>query len=79
MTLQAMEVLHKEGLIRSIGISNFNEFQINRIIKEASVVPAVHQIECHPYLNEDKHLEYCRSHGIAVTAYAALGSPKRPW
>lgn len=74
-----MEELQKEGLVRSIGISNFNEYQIKKIIREGTVVPAVNQIECHPYLNEEEHLKFCKQNGILITAYAPLGSPKRPW
>ena len=71
--------LQKEGLIKNIGVSNFNEFQISRIIKETNVVPAVHQIEIHPYLINQQMVDFCHSHKIIVTAYSPLGSPDRPW
>nr|XP_039262685.1 aldo-keto reductase family 1 member B7-like isoform X2 [Styela clava] len=78
-TWKEIEKLQKEGLARSIGISNFNEYQINRILKDCSIKPAVHQIESHPYLADVKHIEFCKGNGIAVVAYAALGSRTRYW
>ena len=76
---QAFIELQKEGLIKNIGISNFNEYQISRIIKETNVVPSVHQIEIHPYLINQSMVDFCQSNKIAVTAYSPLGSPDRPW
>jgi len=78
-TWKAFIELQKEGLIKNIGISNFNEYQISRIIKETNVVPSVHQIEIHPYLINQSMVDFCQSNKIAVTAYSPLGSPDRPW
>jgi len=78
-TWKAFIELQKEGLIKNIGVSNFNEYQISRIIKETNVVPSVHQIEIHPYLINQSMVDFCQSNKIAVTAYSPLGSPDRPW
>ena len=74
-TWQAMEALVSEGLVRSIGVSNFSAKKIDDIFTYAKVAPSVLQVEVHPYWRQDALLSYCGEKGIHVTAYSPLGSP----
>lgn len=78
-TWRGMEECVKLGLTRSIGLSNFNSEQIDRVLSIAQIKPVMNQVECHPNLNQRKLREFCASRDMAVTAYSPFGSPKRPW
>ena len=71
-TWRGMEECYKQGLTKAIGLSNFNSKQITRILENCTVKPANLQIECHPYLNNNKLVEFCQIRGITVMAYAPL-------
>ena len=72
---QAMEELVSEGLVKSIGLSNFNQSQVRRILECASIRPVMLQIESHlGFLNQEM-IDFAKSMGMLVTAYSPLGSP----
>lgn len=78
-TWSGLEEGYEAGLVKSIGVSNFNSEQIKRIIDNAKVKPVMNQVECHPYLNQSELIAFCRANGVQLTAYSPLGSPDRPW
>ncbi|ALC44334.1 ARY, partial [Drosophila busckii] len=76
-TWHAMEDLVRLGLVRSIGVSNFNMEQMQRIIQCSSSKPVVNQVEIWPGLVQKDLVDYCRYNGIIVTAFSPLGQPDR--
>jgi len=78
-TWAAMEMLVEKGLVKSLGISNFNAAQTQRLLDSCTIKPVTNQVECHPYLNNEKLRQFSAEKGIILTAYAPLGSPSKPW
>ncbi|CAF4682018.1 unnamed protein product, partial [Rotaria sp. Silwood2] len=76
-TWKAMEKLVDLKLTRSIGISNFNQSEIEEILKIARIKPTVHQIELHPYFNQHDMREYCIKHNISIISYYPLSNLKQ--
>uniref|UniRef100_UPI0040297413 aldo/keto reductase n=1 Tax=Lachnospira eligens TaxID=39485 RepID=UPI0040297413 len=68
-----MEDLYKAGKIKAIGVSNFNVHHLETLSENWTVVPAVNQIEIHPYYANIENVEYAKKNGIAIEAYSPLG------
>jgi D-xylose reductase len=73
-TWHAMEELHREGLVKNIGICNFGTSLIRDLLSSCSIRPAVLQVELHPYLSQEKLVRYCQQEQIAVTGFSPLGA-----
>lgn len=71
-TWEWMVVVAKRGLVRHVGVSNFAPEQLRDLLRHASVPPSVHQMELHPYLQQNRWLKLHEHHGIHVTAYSPL-------
>ena len=71
-TLQALERAHEKGLVRNVGVSNFNTYQLEFARRISDVPIAANQIEFHPYYAREDLIEYCHDHDIVVEAAAPL-------
>lgn len=71
-TWQTLEEFKKDGRARSIGVSNFQVHHLERLARETETVPAVNQIELHPYFLNDAVRTYGRQHGIATEAWSPI-------
>lgn len=69
---RALETAQKLGKVRSIGVSNFGAAHIRSLIDKATVVPAVNQVEVHPFCQREDLVELCYEHGIKIEAYSPL-------
>lgn len=70
-----MEEQVEAGRLKSIGLSNFNKRQIQRIWDAATIKPACLQIEVQPYHQQPELRDFCKMKNIVVTGYCSLGSP----
>lgn len=69
-----MEKLVKSGKAKAIGVSNFSKAEMEHLLKNTSIVPAAHQLELHPWLQQSQFVEYLKSKGIHVSQYSSLGN-----
>jgi 2,5-diketo-D-gluconate reductase A len=75
-TWKAMEQIHRSGRVRAIGVSNFQTSHLQRVLDATETVPAVNQIEVHPYLVQDSLRGFNREHGIATEAWSPIAQGK---
>ena len=71
-TWKAMEEMQRSGRVKTIGVSNFQKEHLQRLFDETDTVPAVNQIEVHPYLTQDSLRAFNTEHGIATEAWSPL-------
>ena len=69
-TWKAMEKAFKSGKCRAIGVSNFSKAELERLLKETEVVPAAHQMELHPWLQQKAFTDWHKEKGIHVQQYS---------
>lgn len=70
---RALETLYREGKVRAIGVSNFEPVHLHKLLETAEVVPAVNQIELHPWLQQNEVRELHSELGILTEAWSPLG------
>ncbi|MDQ4008730.1 MAG: aldo/keto reductase [Actinomycetota bacterium] len=71
-TWRVMEEIHRSGRVKAIGVSNFQQHHLQRLLDETDTVPAVNQIEVHPYLVQDGLRAFNREHGIATEGWSPI-------
>jgi diketogulonate reductase-like aldo/keto reductase len=74
---RALIELRERGVAKSIGVSNFTVRHLQELIKASGVVPAVNQVEFHPFLYQRELLEFCQDQGILLQAYCPLTQGQR--
>ncbi|KAG6043655.1 hypothetical protein E4U17_000885 [Claviceps sp. LM77 group G4] len=69
---RALETAQRLGKVKSIGVSNFGAAHIENLLENATVVPAVNQVEVHPFCQREALVALCNKHGIKIEAYSPL-------
>jgi D-xylose reductase len=73
-TWRAMEELVRAGLVRNIGVCNYNSALLHDLMSYAEIKPSMLQIESHPYLTQARLIQLARDYDMAVTAFSPLGA-----
>ncbi len=76
---RALEEIHKSGRARAIGVSNYTVRHLQELMNSNNIVPAVNQVEFHPFIYEDQKelLAFCKNHDIVLEAYSPLAHGAR--
>lgn len=74
---RALVELRASGKTKSIGVSNFTVTHLEKLRRASDVVPAINQVEMHPFLTQPALREYCKTHGIVIEAYSPLAHGQR--
>lgn len=74
---RALVDLRAAGRVRSIGVSNYGTHHIDEIVADGGVLPAVNQVEVHPFLLREKLAAYCEDKGILIQAYSPLAKASK--
>ncbi|MYT73575.1 MULTISPECIES: aldo/keto reductase [unclassified Streptomyces] len=75
-TWKALEEIYRSGRAKAIGVSNFQPHHLRRLLENSEVVPAVNQIEVHPYLTQDDARAFGAEHDIATEAWSPIAQGK---
>lgn len=71
-TWKALEKIYRDGRVKAIGISNFLKVHLDQLLPDVEIVPAVNQMEYHPYLIQQELVDLCRQNGIVYQAWSPL-------
>ena len=71
-----MEKIYKDGLARAVGVSNFLIHHLEEILNKSDLVPAVNQVEFHPYVVQKELTDFCKNHKIQFESWSPLGATK---
>lgn len=74
-TWKEMEKLVDKGLVKTLGVSNFNSEQLTRLLNSCRIKPLVNQVECNPLINQEKLNSFCKQHDIVLMGYSPLARP----